>query len=740
MESTSIFKSWIGSSSSDNILNTSSTDWSTYNSLQKSSETIGFDSIVPNEIINVNESQGIFNSSTTPSTVTFPTLARYLDSMSLSGFLEEVIFHFTEHSTNEVKGWNVKELQEWISKVSFLQPNATIYSNAFAAEFIDGECFLELSDKEWTELCIDSTSAILLKAVRDGWRTGWGQKIIIPAGAAAGILSGIPPDVPHCSPKILDQLAEADLIATTTGQGAIYGQLVIIGYKEYRVQSQSTIRPMGINNEKFVLKRRRVANGIYRQKSFLKDSAQLGLTQTETTENSSSTHIISLNISNDRQICMEFVSDPSKDVFQLGRVAMACNDFIVRGPLHIDHDGVLSGPVSRYACRIECDRLPPYKCRIYAGGFNDKRAITVAESVPKWQRSSDETDWDSLTTFGIRVWRPDVMCWREISVLGHATDIRHKLTGESGEPVNTDASHMQQNELVDGTIVDLAGVSFIFQSPQTAERKLLKEPQQTIRRLNNLKPQCPVLMHTIRFVHVPPKERVKRAAHRMTTEGEGVQRTGTFHIPAVDYSDVDEDRRPYVFPSCGHVHAYSKALIGRPCPLCRSPGTFCPLIFPFEPAICHASPTHVFNPCGHAAAKETCEFWAAVPMPDLNPQNHQTKPLCPFCATNLHDTALGGPFNRLVLQFDGDVCLSDDLTIWQDDTVHEADLAGSEHLRAVDDEDVEEDDVEEDTLCLQQLKLRKSNELMSSDMDERKLVSAREPGEIRCARMPQREI
>jgi hypothetical protein len=44
--------------------------------------------------------------------------------------------------------------------------------------------------------------------------------------------------------------------------------------------------------------------------------------------------------------------------------------------------------------------------------------------------------------------------------------------------------------------------------------------------------------------------------------------------------------------------------IYRPCPLCRRTGVFTPLIFPFDPVICPKPPTHVFNPCGHAAAKE----------------------------------------------------------------------------------------------------------------------------------------
>eukprot|EP01036_Dinobryon_divergens_P040258 gene40258-53206_t len=49
-------------------------------------------------------------------------------------------------------------------------------------------------------------------------------------------------------------LLEADRLAAETGKGAVYGQLVVLGYKEYRVTGLTWI-PMGISNEKLTLKR-----------------------------------------------------------------------------------------------------------------------------------------------------------------------------------------------------------------------------------------------------------------------------------------------------------------------------------------------------------------------------------------------------------------------------------------------------------------------------------------------------
>jgi len=35
-------------------------------------------------------------------------------------------------------------------------------------------------------------------------------------------------------------------------------------------------------------------------------------------------------------------------MFQIGRMLVSQNDFVIRGPLHLDAQGILCGPVSRY--------------------------------------------------------------------------------------------------------------------------------------------------------------------------------------------------------------------------------------------------------------------------------------------------------------------------------------------------------------------------------------------------------
>ncbi len=84
---------------------------------------------------------------------------------------------------------------------------------------------------------------------------------------------------------------------------------------------------------------------------------------------------------------IDFVSDPSKDAYQIGRMTHSTNDFHVSGQLHEDEEGVPTGPVSRYACRIECERLAPFRTFIYSGAF-DNRNVCLAE-CEKAERYSD---------------------------------------------------------------------------------------------------------------------------------------------------------------------------------------------------------------------------------------------------------------------------------------------------------------------------------------------------------------
>jgi hypothetical protein len=74
---------------------------------------------------------------------------------------------------------------------------------------------------------------------------------------------------------------------------------------------------------------------------------------------------------------LEYKQSPLYDLFQVGRSAHSGNDFIVPGEVHLDEEGCMAGAVSRWACRIECERLPPFRSFIYAGGFEKGDKVSL---------------------------------------------------------------------------------------------------------------------------------------------------------------------------------------------------------------------------------------------------------------------------------------------------------------------------------------------------------------------------
>lgn len=120
-----------------------------------------------------------------------------------------------------------------------------------------------------------------------------------------------------------------------------------------------------------------------------------------------------------------------------------------------------------------------------------------------------------------------------------------------------------------------------------------------------------------------------------------------------------EERQPWVYLSCGHVHGrhdWGQRSEGeqrrgegvaprRECPLCRSEGPYVPLWLGSEPAVYldAGPPTHGFVPCGHVCSERTARYWAEISLPH---GTHAFRPVCPFCSA-----ALSTPgWTRLIFQ------------------------------------------------------------------------------------------
>ncbi|KAG2786662.1 hypothetical protein JG687_00005671 [Phytophthora cactorum] len=413
----------------------------------------------------------------------------------------------------------------------------------------------------------------------------------------------------------------------------------------------------------------------------------------------------------------EFHSDPSVDMFQIGRMPCRQNDFVIPGP----RVGA-SGTISRYAARILCSREPPFECRIFAGGFDAARRMSTAGHALKhcarcgaWSKrlgtdhtcvmktlmeqardeergffarnvkgnnsvkhyidetsedgplehfevdiqDANELPLDGLTKNGVRVWLPEHKQWFEVSVNGRLYAIESRTADTTANaPLSSSSDRRRHHDsalrsrsgafnrpatgaedlppiLTDGAVIDLGGVQLQFQTSYRSELETKAESSELLEapvvygratlssistQLERLNVQCPVQLHSLRFMRAASSE------------------------------EVPLNQIPHVFTACGHVFGYEKRIASsHTCPLCRTPGSLVQLLLKENSQLQSAEEQHVipecvFNPCGHAISTKLAHHYSALLMPN-------GRAICPFCAVHLD---LRVPFSRLYLYCDSD--------------------------------------------------------------------------------------
>ena len=167
-------------------------------------------------------------------------------------------------------------------------------------------------------------------------------------------------------------LADADQEAEDSGVGKCYGQLVVLGYKEVRLDEErrdelKTIRnhcrnviphpnpfrdsirssqylaqkdhdgpdilqPRGERNESFMLRRREKANGIRKDSVIVQNKRDQ-----QAPGNIMATHRVTMTVSQPKAradgkytIVTEYIPDDAYDMFQFGRLQVKQNDVVVR--------------------------------------------------------------------------------------------------------------------------------------------------------------------------------------------------------------------------------------------------------------------------------------------------------------------------------------------------------------------------------------------------------------------------
>ncbi|MFT7806216.1 E3 ubiquitin-protein ligase pellino1-like [Arapaima gigas] len=414
-------------------------------------------------------------------------------------------------------------------------------------------------------------------------------------------------------------------IPTASKTPVKYGELIVLGYNGSLPNGDR-----GRRKSRFALYKRAKANGVkpstvhmactlQAAKAKGVHSSSLPLSPPLQAISNKDQHSISFTLSRAQTVVVEYTYDSSMDMFQIGRSTESPIDFVVTdtvpgGQMGSDTQTAQS-TISRFACRITCQRTPPHTARIYAAGFDSSKNIFLGEKAAKWKTADGQMD--GLTTNGVLVLHPrngftensKPGVWREISVCGNVFTLRETRSAQQRGKMVENETH----ELVDGSLIDLCGATLLWRTADGLSRTpTLKHLEALRQEMNAARPQCPVGFNTLVF-------------------------------PSMRRKEVVEDKQPWVYLHCGHVHGYhdwgnqpeQEPGGQRECPMCRTRGPYVPLWLGSEAGfyVDSAPPTHALGPCGHVCSEKTAAYWSQIPLPD---GTHTFHAACPFCAQTLN--------------------------------------------------------------------------------------------------------
>ncbi|XP_027872700.1 E3 ubiquitin-protein ligase pellino homolog 1-like [Xiphophorus couchianus] len=402
-----------------------------------------------------------------------------------------------------------------------------------------------------------------------------------------------------------------------------YGELIVLGCNGSLPSGER-----GRRKSRFALCRRNKSNGV--KPSTVHTSCT---PQAAKAISNKEQHSISYTLSRAHTVVVEYTHDSNTDMFQIGRSTENPIDFVVTdtvpGGQSFTDAPTIQSTISRFACRIICQRNPPFSARIYAAGFDSSKNIFLGEKAAKWRMHDGHMD--GLTTNGVLVMhprqgfaqdsRPGV--WREISVCGNVFTLRETRSAQQrGKMVDSEC-----NQLVDGSLIDLCGATLLWRTAEGLARTPTVKHLEALRQeFNAGRPQCPVGFNTLAF-------------------------------PSMRRKDVLDEKQPWAYLRCGHVHGYhcwggrrapevEAECQERECPMCRAQGPYVPLWLGCEPAfyVDAEGPTHAFVPCGHVCSEKTTAYWSQISLPH---GTHAFHAACPFC---IHPLRGDTGFVRLIFQ------------------------------------------------------------------------------------------
>ncbi|VDO57993.1 unnamed protein product [Haemonchus placei] len=369
----------------------------------------------------------------------------------------------------------------------------------------------------------------------------------------------------------------------------------ILSFRYNGSQDSKASVPLKRHRTKMALMRRKVGNGIKKG-----SVSQVNVAAKDAVLDRNR-HVVSYSYSKNQTVLVEYVADPFKDMFQIGRSSEEQIDFTIvdtwlasggsgpaRARVGSDPHKMISSTISRYACRIIIDRENYDKAFLYAAGFDSVKNIFLGEKATKWMKKNGEMD--GLTTNGILILHPNrntedvppMYVWREVSVDGDIYTLRETRSSNARGVLVPEETNMLQ----DGSLIDLCGATLLWRTADGLRKSpTAQELEMALDRLNAGKPQCPVNLNTL----IIPKKK--------STKGGG-------------------SRQPYVYLRCGHVqgkhewghHSTSNGQQSYKCPICLAESErVIQLTMGMESSfhLDSGNLDHAFNPCGHVASLNT---------------------------------------------------------------------------------------------------------------------------------------
>eukprot|EP01116_Phalansterium_solitarium_P015531 TRINITY_DN3436_c0_g1_i2.p1 TRINITY_DN3436_c0_g1~~TRINITY_DN3436_c0_g1_i2.p1 ORF type:complete len:384 (-),score=58.26 TRINITY_DN3436_c0_g1_i2:902-1984(-) len=278
-----------------------------------------------------------------------------------------------------------------------------------------------------------------------------------------------------------------------------YGRLVVLGYSNCfvnpnfeRVPGQKKWVLNSDPNDKYELTRQLQPTGIRRIKErTIRAEDELHSHRSRSAVSSHSICVSSRNephsqLRTTRTTLIEYGPDANTDLFQVGRMPTTMNQFVVPG-----YWNAQEGMMSRYAFRIQCERAAPFRCHIFAAGFDENRSIFLGPHALKWESPKS----DAMTTSGIRIKHPSMPFWAEVSAVhGELFSAEESYPRQRGKPIP-----QHDNMIVDGTLIHTGGILMMWQSPESMNQTATWAVDEYAEELIDQHIQCPVNLHTIDF-------------------------------------------------------------------------------------------------------------------------------------------------------------------------------------------------------------------------------------------------